>query len=293
MKNTVRLSFIAFAAILAFAAGNRVSAVTVVKDIVYDASLGAYGLGDLYLPETADAESLPVVLCIHGGGWSGGDRASWAGVAKFFSEELGFAAFNIEYRLAGASARWPACGNDCVAAANFLLSEGFKQEYGLAYTKIWICGGSAGGHLALWTLVNIPADKVAGCVSISAIGRPEDDCAVHPSRYSTLFGAAPSEEQFRSMDPCDRIASGMAPLLCTHADVDTEAPVSSHRAFAKAYAAAGNDCRFFEYPWNVHPNLPGHRIWVNGSDPHKLIPEIEHSIRDFTCRIRFGRKNAQ
>ena len=97
----------------------------VVRDIAYDSSIGRFGLGDLYLPEKV-TPTTPVVLAIHGGGWGGGDRYSWSGVAEFFCRDLGCAVFNIEYRLASAANRWPACGYDCVKAANWLFSDGFR-----------------------------------------------------------------------------------------------------------------------------------------------------------------------
>ena len=77
------------------------------RDIPYDSGIGDYGLGDLYLPDRVESTT-PMVLVIHGGGWSGLDRASVAGIADFFQKELGFAVFNIEYRLANAASRpWP------------------------------------------------------------------------------------------------------------------------------------------------------------------------------------------
>ena len=55
----------------------------IVRDIPYDSSTGRFGLGDLFLPDKVGADT-PIVLAIHGGGWSSGDRASWEGVARFF-----------------------------------------------------------------------------------------------------------------------------------------------------------------------------------------------------------------
>jgi len=202
---------------LTVAAGAAVAGAAVVRDIPYAPENGKFGLGDLFLPEKAD-ENTPLVLTIHGGGWSVGDRASWEGVSRFFSEQLGFAAFNIEYRLASVSNRWPACGNDCVKAARFVLSDGFKKRFSLSHDKIWICGGSAGGHLALWTLVNLPVGDVAGCVSISAIGDPKPDFLAHRERYNTLFGAKIDDAPLASMNPVLKIKPSMAPLLCTHAE---------------------------------------------------------------------------
>ena len=150
-------SFVAVVCVAAFA---NAAPARVVKDIPYNPGTGESGLGDLYLPDDVRPET-PLILVIHGGGWSAMSRAGVAGIAEFFQRELGFAAFNIEYRLASAKNPWPACGDDCVAAAKFVLSDAFRAKYGLHHKKIWITGGSAGGHLVLWTLVNLPPESVA------------------------------------------------------------------------------------------------------------------------------------
>jgi acetyl esterase/lipase len=255
------------------------TAAPVIRDIPYDSGIGRAGLGTLYLPEKVEL-STPLVLCIHGGGWRTGSRSGWSGVAEFFRDELGFAAFNIEYRLAPTN-RWPACGDDCVKAAKFVLSDDFKNSYGLSHDKIWICGGSSGGHLALWTLVNLSPDAVAGTVAISAIGDPEPDFRLHPDRYRALFGETVGKAEFAAMNPVLRVKPGMAPLLCTHATQDGVVPIASHRAFVDAYRAAGNRCELFEYGESSVPGIVGHRIWIPDSKPHKLIPEIEGAIRKF------------
>ena len=255
----------------------------VVRDVAYDASIGRFGLGDLYLPEKVTPET-PAVLAIHGGGWGAGNRYSWSGGAEFFCRDLGCAVFNIEYRLASATNRWSACGDDCVKAANWIFSDAFRERAGFSPQKIYICGGSAGGHLTLWTLVNLPPEKVAGAISISAIGDPRPDFRVHCGRYKRLFGAQVCETSLSAMDPMLKIRSGMAPVLCTHATEDKVVPIASHRAFADAYRAAGNVCEFFEYPTTLREGLTGHCIWIPDSKPHRLIPEIEARIKAFVER---------
>ena len=188
--------------------------------------------------------------------------------------------FNIEYRLAPASP-WPACGEDCIRAAQWLFSGSFRERAGFSPERIWICGGSSGGHLALWTLVNLPADRVAGCISISSIGDPVPDFPPHGYRYRALFGPDVDESFLPALDPRTKIAPGQAPLLCIHATGDKVVPIASHRAFADAYRAAGNPCEFFEYPEDIHEGLEGHCIWIPGSDPHRLIPELEGRIAGF------------
>ena len=246
-----------------------------ISDIPYAPENGKLGLGDLRLPKGWTAET-PVVLTIHGGGWTSGDRPSWKGVAEFFTDELGFASFNIEYRLVGEGCPWPSAGEDCVKAAKYLLGPEFAKTYGLKPEKLWICGGSAGGHLTLWTGLSLPADKVAGLVSVSGIGDPAPDRAGHPNRYRWMGPDA-------GCDPRKLIRAGGPRILQTHAVGDKVVPIESARTFEADYLKAGNSVRFFAYPHDAVPNRGGHCIWrkedVNGGK--RLIKPVEDAIRRF------------
>ena len=254
----------------------NMEAAAVVRDIPYAPENGKFGLGDLYLPEKASPDT-PVVLVIHGGGWTGMCRADVEGIARFFCDDLGFAAFNVDYRLASATSRWPACGDDCLAAARFVLSPRFSAISGLAPKKIWICGGSAGGHLTLWTALNLSPEKVAGALSISGIADTEPDRARAPRRYRWMVG-----EGMPEANPLKIVKPNGPRLLLTHAVGDKVVPVESERSFAAAYRAAGNVAEVFEYPNTIHEGLTGHCIWIPGSKPHRLIPELEARIAAFT-----------
>ncbi|MDX9867058.1 MAG: alpha/beta hydrolase [Kiritimatiellia bacterium] len=245
------------------------------RDLVYSVEAGADGVGDLSLPDTVTPDT-PVVLQIHGGGWSAGDRYSWSGVADFFRKELGFAAFNIEYRLTK-KGPWPLCGNDCIAAARYLLSDPFKKRFGLNVKRIWICGGSAGGHLALWTGLSLPPEQVAGIVSISGIGDLAPDERAHPGRYVSLFGRKPSAEELRAASPRSLLTPRSPRIFCSHATVDGAAPFDASRLFVEACRAEKVPTEFFTY----EKRDGGHSIWIPGSKPHKLLPDIETAIKRF------------
>lgn len=254
---------------------SAVAGAAVVRDIPYAPENGTFGLGDLYLPESL-SDKTPVVLAVHGGGWSAGNRYGWSGVAEFLCRDMGCAVFNIEYRLASAENRWPACGEDCIRAAKWLLSDGFCGRAGFSPDRIYICGGSAGGHLALWTALNMPPEKIAGAISISGIADIEPDRAGHPDRYRWMTGGGMPEA-----NPLKLIKPGAPRLLLTHAVGDDVVPVESERNFAAAYRTAGNIAEVFEYPCDVRDGLAGHCIWIPGSEPHRLIPEIETRIASF------------
>ncbi len=100
---------------------------------------------DLYLPDEGDGP-FPVLLYVHGGGWTVGSRRECAlnmilGVLKH-----GWAIAVPDYRLAQ-QAKFPEFIYDVKTSIRFLRSNAAK--YGLAADKTVILGDSAGGHIAL------------------------------------------------------------------------------------------------------------------------------------------------
>lgn len=95
-------------------------------------------------PETADLRRLPAVVCIHGGGFVGGDRSSWDSFVRKLAS-CGYIAVTIDYRLAP-KYQWPAQIHDCNAAVRWLRAH--ADRYGIDAAQIGVMGNSAGGHLA-------------------------------------------------------------------------------------------------------------------------------------------------
>ncbi len=279
MRTEKKRGLIALGAAVALAAAAWGGPATIVRDLTYNAAAGKDGLGDLYLPADVKPDT-PVVLAIHGGGWSGLDRASWAGVAEFFWKDLGFAVFNIEYRLVK-KGPWPLCGNDCVAAANYLLGDDFRNRSGIACKKVWVCGGSAGGHLALWTGLSLPSERVAGIVSVSGIGDLVPDAQAHPGRYAGLFGHKPTAAELAAASPLSLVTPKAPPVFCSHATVDGAVPFESSRVFVEACRKAWVPTEFFTYA----KRDDGHSIWVPGRSPHKLFPDIEAAVMHFVTKV--------
>lgn len=96
---------------------------------------------DLMVPTGATAPT-PVVVWIHGGGWSGGTRAMPSRVANLCPR--GYAVASIDYRLSG-TAKWPAQIQDCKGALRFLRAQ--AATYNLDPDRFGVWGSSAGGHL--------------------------------------------------------------------------------------------------------------------------------------------------
>ncbi|MFE3453998.1 alpha/beta hydrolase [Nonomuraea sp. NPDC059194] len=91
------------------------------------------------------APGRPGVFVVHGGWWSQGDKSDLSSVARRFAS-LGYAVFNLNYRLSG-TATWPAPRDDVLAA--IAHARDHAARYGFDPDRYVIVGFSAGGHLAL------------------------------------------------------------------------------------------------------------------------------------------------
>lgn len=101
----------------------------------------------IFKPDTIRA----VVLQIHGGGWSLGTAASDDVQNDIMARRCKVAVVSVDYRLAPENL-FPACINDCKAAAKWLVKNAMK-EFGT--DKLFISGASAGGHLSSVTTLYI------------------------------------------------------------------------------------------------------------------------------------------
>lgn len=249
---------------------------TVISEISYRPGCGFRGLGDLYLPECPDGA--PAALVIHGGGWHAMDKHGLAGVAEFMAE-LGYGAYNVNYRLLG-DAPWPACGDDCLAAARFLLNAEHEAMTPLDRSRLVIIGGSAGGHLTLMTGLRLEPKRVRAMVNIAGPA----DMRIHVKRddanafCTAFFGTADvTEDMLLDASPVHHVRRGAPPLLCVHSVNDTLVPIVHSERMIEMYEKVGARAELHAY------DGPGdkHGIWIEGTDPHRLLPHLEEAIAGF------------
>ncbi|MEK6302163.1 MAG: alpha/beta hydrolase [Acidobacteriota bacterium] len=120
----------------------RALAAQTLRDIEY-ARLGNESLKlDLYLPE--DEGPFPLIIWVHGGGWTSGDKALSPNGAQVRQTTRGYAVASINYRLSQ-QAKFPAQIEDCKAAVRWLRAHAAQYDLDPARFAAW--GASAGGHL--------------------------------------------------------------------------------------------------------------------------------------------------
>ena len=242
---------------------------TLINDVAYAPEFGFRGQGELHLPD--DPAGAQPLLVIHGGGWQAMDRFRFGRVCEMLAD-AGYAIFNVNYRLTG-DAPWPACGDDCLRAGEFLLSAGHDAMRELDRSRIAVLGASAGGHLALMTGLRLPGERVAGIVDIAG---PADLSSLWafrgPARFGRLFGTAPvSEEVLLDASPVSHVTADSPPLLCVHSTNDRLVPLEQSKRIAAVYENHGAPCEIYSFAGEGD----AHGIWCL---PTPAVPDLLESI---------------
>ncbi|HEX8675594.1 MAG TPA: alpha/beta hydrolase [Segetibacter sp.] len=104
---------------------------------------------DIYLPARRDTSNTKIILFIHGGSWSGGDKNEFNdAIAAIRTRLPQFAIFNMNYRLSSKGLnRFPVQIEDLQSAINSIANK--ANEYKVNANKYCLIGASAGAHLAL------------------------------------------------------------------------------------------------------------------------------------------------
>jgi acetyl esterase/lipase len=114
------------------------------RTLTYASRDGAELRLDLYLPAEPVRRPIPVIVFLHGGGWSGGTRTTGPDFSRYFARD-GFAMASLEYRLTP-SITFPANVEDVRTAVRWLKAN--AAAHALDGDRLCLWGTSAGGHLA-------------------------------------------------------------------------------------------------------------------------------------------------
>jgi acetyl esterase/lipase len=225
--------------------------VRAIKDIPY-AEGGRRRMLNLYLPNRP-VQGAPVLLQIHGGGWSIGHKSQQARPLLHYMAARGWVCVSINYRLSP-QASWPAQLIDAKLALAWVKQH--IAEYGGDPEFVVCTGGSAGGHLtALLGLTgndprfqppDLGADtSVQAAMSLYA---PYDFCnsegtQLHTGLRSLLERVVvqrPFEEArelYEMGSPMGLVHRDAPPFLVIHGSHDSLACVEEARLFARKLKA--------------------------------------------------------
>lgn len=141
--------------------------VAVLSDLVYEEESGA--LLDLYVPLDA-AESMPVILWIHGGGYVGGSKDSRKDYAMTLAHE-GYLVANMDYTLAPQQL-YPGPIFQANAALDYLQQH--AADFGGDMSRLFIGGDSAGAQIASQLNAVISNKQLASAMAVQPAVAAED-----------------------------------------------------------------------------------------------------------------------
>lgn len=145
---------------------------------------------DIMLP-AGRTTATPVVMFIHGGGWSGGDKSIFlaSDLQRFIS--AGYATVNINYRLASnaAGVHDPILSNDVTAALDYIAAH--AVQYQVASATFALVGHSAGAHLAL--LASYKYDAAHRIKAVASMSGPTD---LNDSTFLAISGVRSILEEY-------------------------------------------------------------------------------------------------
>ena len=207
---------------------------------------------DLAMPADGDGP-FPAVVCVHGGGWVGGDRKQMSQTIRTLARR-GYVAVSPDYRLAPHD-HFPAPVEDCKAAVRWLRANAAK--YHIDPDHIGAVGFASGGHLACMLGMTEKGDGLEGMggnadqssrvQAVASFFGPTDLTAkdwgpdVAARNLIPLLGGTPEDqpEAYRKASPLTYAGKESAPLLLVHGAADKMVPVEQSRKLYDKIAAAG------------------------------------------------------
>ncbi|GAA1924777.1 alpha/beta hydrolase [Nocardioides marmoribigeumensis] len=284
-------------------AKQSLAAIEVHKNVPYAAEHGRRGLLDVYKPK-GDVSGAPVLLQVHGGGWTIGNKDQQGLPLMRHLAAHGWVCVAINYRLSPRD-RFPAHLVDVKRAIAWIRQH--VEEYGGDPGFVAITGGSAGGHLtALAALTpNDPeyqpgfedADTtlqaavpfygvydMAGETGLRSVEVMRD-------RFLApwVFRTSPDDDALRRASPITRVNEDAPPFYVIHGTNDVLADVRVTREFVERLRevskqpVAYTELSLTQHAFDVFPSLRSQHS-VRGVDRFLRAAHARH--RDATAPAR-------
>jgi acetyl esterase/lipase len=225
-------------------------------------SLDAAQKMDVYLPSGRTTANTKVIILIHGGGWTSGDKADFTSIVDTLKRRLpGYAIFNLNYRLSASSNNlFPTQETDVKAAVEFIHSRSADYEISDKYV---LMGASAGAHLAMLQAYkyNVPV-KAKAVVSFfgpadltDMYNNPVGGNPFYSQILAGAIGATPAQNPsiYTNSSPVNFINSNSAmPTILFHGGLDPLVNPSQSTAVQTKLIAAGITNQYVFYPSGGH-----------------------------------------
>jgi len=217
---------------------------------------------DLYLPQGRSTDSTKLIVLVHGGAWSEGDKTELDEYIPSMRERLGnYAVANINYRLAtGAGNLFPTQENDLRSAIDWLMQKSGEYKYS---STVVLLGASAGAHLSLLQAYKNNSPKIAAVVDFYG---PADMAALYnqsllpiaQAGLQMLLSGTPQTNPtaYQQSSPLNFVDAGDPPTIIFHGLNDGVVPVSQSATLLAKLKGLQIDAELHTYGGLGHERWP-------------------------------------
>jgi len=266
------------------------------QDIVYGKGADVDLKLDLVRPTTGTGP-YPAVVCIHGGGWTMGNKSSYRSIARLLANN-GYVAVTIQYRFSPDYA-FPAQIEDCKCAVRYVRAH--AEELNVDPKRVGAVGSSAGGHLSLLLGLMNPEDGLEGSggwqdqpSKVQAVVNhygPTDFTVGFTSlhklpgmKFASTVALAQflgtidmNSPEFKRVSPVNHIDRGDPPVLTLHGSDDTLVPVEQAKRLDAALKKAGAPSTLVilkgaHHGWGGEKRAYTNRLMLEFFDKHLKAP---------------------
>ncbi len=224
-------------------------------DIVYGQAGGEDLKLDVFVPDGRGP--FGVVVYVHGGGWSVGDKSKDQEPLDILSTAE-CVWFSIDYRLAPAH-RWPACLEDVYTAVRWVKKH--APEYKGDPQRIALVGYSAGGHLVCTAAIRAQEDTRVQAViglapPIDMVADNQRRGGLSPSMQNLTGRAKELDRQtveiLRTISPIWDVKPDLPPFLLIHGTADQSVPYQQSLDLRAALKRNGVACDLITIEGGAH-----------------------------------------
>ena len=270
---------------------------TKLENIVYDKTRSENNSFDMYIPKSVSTKkNNGVILFIHGGGWSDGNKSDMDYMAQRFARK-GYITATLDYRLFPTNVsyllgqRVDFTMDDLMADVDGCIKKmkSVLKKNGYPANKLGICGYSAGGHMALLYAYRDYKKSAIPVKCVFSMCGPVD---MHPDTYSNVDWPADlpggkagyigqytslSEEQMRNpnskeeewikhLSPVYSINKNSVPTLALYGDYDRTIGLGHAPLLIKTLKKNGVPYEFYEAKKSDHPLELDHQVLLDYMD---------------------------
>lgn len=204
---------------------------------------------DIYQP--AELTATPVVMFVHGGAWSEGDKADYVALGTTLAGYYGLTTVVINYRLSP-DVKHPAHTQDAAKAVAWVMRN--IAQYGGDPWNFFLFGHSAGGHISSLLATDdsflaaegLSPDVLAGVVSMSGIYNLNALVPVLVGAVRDTFGSL-DPRYLSECSPATHVDSTQPPFMISFAEDDIKTLDRQAFNFYNSLVRHGTDAGIQEF----------------------------------------------